>query len=96
VLVPAVLLLAASAGMHVLSFGDPRFHLPFVPLLAVLATGISRWRAGVHAWRLVVAAAVFVWLASAWATQLATYAAALIRLVAPGGSSIALSFDDLL
>jgi 4-amino-4-deoxy-L-arabinose transferase-like glycosyltransferase len=96
VLVPSALFLAATTAMHMVSFGDPRFHLPFVPVLAVLATGGARWRDGVHRWRLALLALLVVWLAIAWAAQLDTYRAALIKLAAPGGSSLALSFDDLL
>ena len=59
VLWPTATFLGASVVMHLVAFGDPRFHLPFVPLLAVLATGLSRGTA-IVGWRLVVAIVVLV------------------------------------
>jgi 4-amino-4-deoxy-L-arabinose transferase-like glycosyltransferase len=96
VIVPCGLFLATTAVMHLVSFGDPRFHLPFVPVLAVLATGLARWQHGGVPWRGVVAAIVMLLLALVWREQLAVYWAALIRLTAPGGWNSQLSFDDLL
>ena len=48
---PAVSFLGAAVALSLVAFGEPRFHLPFVPVLAVLATGLAGWRAGVHRWR---------------------------------------------
>ena len=92
----ALAFVGTSAAMHLLSFGDPRFHLPFVPLLAVIATRLEQIGAGVHRWRTILAGAIVVALALAWAPQLATYLDALHSLAAPGGSSRPLSYDDLL
>lgn len=88
--------LGASLAMHLLAFGDPRFHLPFVPLLAVLATGLAAGWPAVRSWRLGVAALALAALSLAWAPQLAVYWRALVRLAAPDGSQSALPFDDLL
>jgi 4-amino-4-deoxy-L-arabinose transferase-like glycosyltransferase len=96
VLAPCGLFLIVSVAMHLVSFGDPRFHLPFVPILAVLATGLERWRNGLVPWRAVAAAALIVLLAIAWRDQVAVYSEALRRLAAPGGWTTQLSFDDLL
>ncbi len=96
VFVPCVLFLLASAAMHIVSFGDPRFHLPLVPVLAVLATGLARWRVGVIPWRVVMAAVLGIWLFSVWSRQVATYLPALIKLAEPNGWTSQLSFDDLL
>ena len=96
VLQPCALFLLAAMLMHLVSFGDPRFHLPFVPVLAVLATGVWGWRNGVIRWRAIAAAVVLIWLGIAWTPQLSTYRPALSRLLMPDGSHSYLSFDDLL
>lgn len=86
--------LGASVALHLATFGDPRFHLPFVPLMAVMAAtprvgGVdARWR-----W---VAIAVCALMAVAWYAQL-DYSMPIIRLlIAPGGWQRPVSFDDLL
>jgi 4-amino-4-deoxy-L-arabinose transferase-like glycosyltransferase len=93
---PAVCYLVAAAALSVIAFGEPRFHLPFVPVLAVLATGAARWREGWHRGALVVAAAVLVGLGVVWAGQLGNYLGYLPELAQPGGWQRALSFDDVL
>ena len=89
-------LVAATLAMHVISFGDPRFHLPLVPVFALIAARFARWRSGFHRGRLVLAAVVLLLLVLPWSAQLATYWAALLKLTAPGGWNSQLSFDDLL
>ena len=93
---PAIVLVAASAGLALLAFGDPRFHLPLIPALAVLAAGAPRARQGLHRGGAVVVALAIAALLPAWASQYATYRDALDRLATPGGAHAALSFDDLL
>jgi len=93
---PAVCYLVAAAALSVIAFGEPRFHLPFVPVLAVLATGAARRREGWHRGALVVGAAVLVVLGVVWAGQLGNYLGYLPDLARPGGWQRALSFDDVL
>ncbi len=95
VLRPSVTLLAATAVMHALTFGDPRFHLPVVPILAVLATGIATWRRPGW-WRICVGALVLAFLLHSWQSQLSIYLMALPRLVQPDGWKSQLFIDDLL
>lgn len=95
-LATALTFVATSTAMHLLSFGDPRFHLPFVPLLAVMATRLEQLRSGLHRGRAIAAVVVVIALATAWAPQLATYLEAVRSLAAPGGSARPLSYDDLL
>jgi 4-amino-4-deoxy-L-arabinose transferase-like glycosyltransferase len=97
VLVPALVFIAAIAMLHVMSFGDPRYHLPIVPVLAVLATGLARAVAnGVSPSRLASGVVIVALLATAWSAQLSTYRAALGKLTAPTGWNSQLSYDDLL
>jgi 4-amino-4-deoxy-L-arabinose transferase-like glycosyltransferase len=96
VLMPSLMFLSVTLAMHIFTFGDPRYHLPMVPVLAVLATGMARWTNGISPLRLAVAAVVLALLAIAWWTHLTTYWAALVRLVAPDGWRSQLAYDDLL
>jgi 4-amino-4-deoxy-L-arabinose transferase-like glycosyltransferase len=96
VLMPSLIFLSLTLAMHTLTFGDPRYHLPMVPVLAVLATGMARWRNGISPLRLALAAVALVLLAIAWGTHLATYWTALVRLAAPDGWRSQLAYDDLL
>jgi hypothetical protein len=89
-------LIAATVAMHLISFGDPRFHLPLVPVFAVMAARLGRCRSGFHLRRLIVAAILLLVLVLPWSVQLATYWAALRKLTGPGGWNSQLSFDDLL
>ncbi|MEZ5290816.1 MAG: hypothetical protein R2745_07015 [Vicinamibacterales bacterium] len=74
----------ATCVLHALSFGESRFHLPLVPILAVAASlsvpgqVAARWRVG-------AAAVVFAALAVAWTTQAGELVGALARLRAPDG-----------
>ncbi len=96
VLMPSLIFLSLTLAMHTLTFGDPRYHLPMVPVLAVLATGMARWRNGVSPLRLALAGAALALLAIAWWTQFALYWSVLVKLAAPGGWVSQLAYDDLL
>jgi 4-amino-4-deoxy-L-arabinose transferase-like glycosyltransferase len=93
---PAVCFLGTAISLSVVSFGEPRFHLPFVPVLAVLATGLSGRHAGIQGWRAFAAAALLVFLATQWAPQLGNYVHHLRLMAAPDGWRHQLSFDELL
>ena len=93
---PAVTFLGTAVALSLVTFGEPRFHLPFVPVLAVLATGLAGWRAGVHRWRAVAALALLLFLAVVWSAQLANYLHYLRLMSEPDGWRRQLSFDDLL
>jgi 4-amino-4-deoxy-L-arabinose transferase-like glycosyltransferase len=94
--VPAVCFLGTAVALSLVSFGEPRFHLPFVPVLAVLAAGLAGPRAGFHRWRAWTAAAVVVFLAAQWAPQLGNYVHHLRLMAGPDGWRHQLSFDELL
>jgi hypothetical protein len=80
---------AATAALHVLSFGESRFHLPLVPMLAVAASLGGAPGAGrtPRDWRATAAALVLAALALAWITQAPELLHALGRLREPGGWS---------
>lgn len=96
VLIPSLLFAVMTMLMHVLSFGDPRYHLPLVPLLAVMVTGLFRAANGFSRARASIAAAIVALLMTAWYSQLATYSSTLHRLSQPDGWHSHLSYDDLL
>ena len=87
----------ATAALHVASFGESRFHLPLVPLLAVLASlgGVARgvsvgrrvWRRRCAPGRAVVVGLIVVALAVVWVRQWPELRASAERLRAPGGWS---------
>ncbi len=79
-------LVAVTTVLHVVSFGESRFHLPLVPLLAVLAA--ARWPTWRHVpWpRAVAAGTAVVFLAWAWTTQLPELSQRLDTLRQPNGS----------
>jgi 4-amino-4-deoxy-L-arabinose transferase-like glycosyltransferase len=52
VLWPTGLYLLSAIAMHAISIGDGRFHLPMVPVFAVLATGLAQARKGFNKVRL--------------------------------------------
>ncbi len=93
---PALFFVAGTVVMHAASFGDPRFHLPLVPVLAVLATGLSRQPRRMIATRVAWLVVLYICLVPAWYAQLANYMDHLPVLTAPGGWRSHLSFDDLL
>lgn len=81
-----VTLVLATTAVHVLSFGESRFHLPLVPLLA--ATASLRWppRDGVSPTRATGAAMVLALFIAAWTWQLPEMWKRLDTIRAPGGS----------
>lgn len=82
---PCVSFAVAFSALHLVAFGDPRFHLPLVPVLAVLATGIPGWRAGADRRWLVPGLLLLLWLVVAWVTQFDRYWTLLGDVAAPGG-----------
>lgn len=85
------LILAASL-LHVLSFGESRFHLPFVPLLAAAAT--LGWRAPLRLppTRTAAMTIVFGMLLWAWAGQLPALWHRVDAIRQPGGSQTFLEY----
>jgi hypothetical protein len=89
-----------TAFVHVLSFGESRFHLPLVPLLAVLAASgwaVLRgegWDAlrGLGGGRLGLIVAVAVAAAAHWTAELIGYWPRLQILLAPGGHRAAFPY----
>lgn len=91
---PIAVFLGASVALHLATFGDPRFHLPFVPLMAVVAAGPGA--GGGRPRGTWIAIAVSALMAAAWYAQL-DHSMPIIRLlIAPGGWQRPVSFDDLL
>jgi hypothetical protein len=80
---------AATCALHVASFGESRFHLPLVPVLAVMASlafapsGEPRGRRS--RLRIAAAAIVLVILGVVWTSQAPELLGALERLRAPDG-----------
>lgn len=91
---PVAVFLAASAGLHLITFGDPRFHLPFVPPMAVVAT--AAWRPGRPSRWSWLALAACALMAVAWYAQWVHSMPFIRLLIAPGGWQRPVSFDDLL
>jgi 4-amino-4-deoxy-L-arabinose transferase-like glycosyltransferase len=79
----------ATAALHVLSFGESRFHLPLVPLLAVVASlGAPQRPAPPRSpLRVAVAAVTLAALSVAWGSQWQDLHTAMERLKAPDGWS---------
>lgn len=96
VVAPSLVFLLSAAALHLLSFGDPRFHLPFVPVMAVLATRSGRSPRTMAPRRALCLAALFARMLPAWHAQLSNYLDHLPILAAPGGWRSHVSFDDLL
>lgn len=89
----------ATAALHLVSFGESRFHLPLVPVLAVAASlgggrvsAASAISAPARAVRRVAAVAIVAVLALGWAGQFGELAAALTRLRAPDGWTSAIPY----
>ncbi len=82
-------MVAATAALHVISFGESRFHLPLVPLLAVVAslgwTVDGRGGRGRPVARVAVAALLIAGVAVAWAGQWGELRGQWQRLQAPDG-----------
>lgn len=96
VLLSGLILLLGTVALHVVFFGDSKYHLPMVPLLAVLTTGLARWHQGIGRWRLVAGVLIVLWLAVPWSKQDATFLNMLPTLAAPDGWKSCLIYDDLL
>ena len=79
-------LIAVTTALHIASFGESRFHLPLVPVLAVLAA--CRWPSWHRVpWPRAIAAAMAVmFLAWAWTTQLPELSHRLDTVRQPNGS----------
>lgn len=75
----------ATCALHVASFGESRFHLPLVPVLAVAASLGAGPLAAAGRGRLVAAALVVAALAVAWTAQAPELLEALTALRAPDG-----------
>ncbi|MFN7979292.1 MAG: hypothetical protein U0P30_14240 [Vicinamibacterales bacterium] len=78
--------------LHVASFGESRFHLPLVPVLAVAASLGHGPVSNAGASRLVAAIVVVALLAVAWTSQAPELVSALLRLRAPDGWTAALPY----
>ena len=77
----------ATIALHVASFGESRFHLPLVPVLAAAASLGAMPLASTPRARLVIAGAVVALLAVVWAGQAPELLDALAALRAPNGWS---------
>lgn len=79
----------ATAALHLLSFGESRFHLPLVPLLAVVASlgAAQRPAPARRSVRIAVVAVILAALSVAWVGQWQELRSALERLKAPDGWS---------
>lgn len=83
----------ASAMLHVVSFGESRFHLPLVPFMAVAASLGAGTRAVVPLRaRTALLALLLVALAAAWIGQARELGDRLSRLRQPGGWSSHLEY----
>lgn len=80
------LLIAIVTMLHAFSFGESRFHLPLIPVLAVLAArGVAATDAPLTRVRLGVCVLLVLALAIAWASQAPELVARLNELAAPDG-----------
>ena len=77
----------ATIALHVASFGESRFHLPLVPVLAAAASLGAMPLASAPRARLVTAGAVVAMLAVVWAGQAPELLDALAALRSPNGWS---------
>jgi len=77
----------ATAALHVTSFGESRFHLPLVPVLAVAASLGTAPLARASRARLLTAGVAVAVLAFAWASQAPELLDALSALRAPNGAA---------
>jgi hypothetical protein len=97
VLLPSLLFVGTTVLMHVILFGEARYHLPLVPLLALFATGVAKWRHGFNPWRLTAATVAILWLAvQSWSPQIGIMRTILPKLAAPDGWTSHLVYDDFL
>lgn len=76
----------ATSALHVLSFGESRFHLPLVPLLAACVP-LSTWRyRPVLRLPLTAAGVALALLVLAWSSQLPEHRERIELLLRPNGS----------
>ncbi len=80
-----LMLLCAIMTLHVISFGESRYHLPLVPVLAILAARAISHHEPYTMRAYVGAAAITVPLVIAWISQLPVLLAQLARLAARDG-----------
>jgi 4-amino-4-deoxy-L-arabinose transferase-like glycosyltransferase len=87
-------LLALVALLHIISFGESRFHLPLVPVLAVLAVrGVTTASTNrLTPVRSVACVVVLLALTVGWANQAPVLLDRLLRLTAPDGWHSALPY----
>jgi 4-amino-4-deoxy-L-arabinose transferase-like glycosyltransferase len=80
-------------GMHLLTYGDARYHLPFVPLLAVMGAGVFAARpAGATRRGTVIAGIVLIALAIVWIADLRELLPKLAIVTGPGGAQAAFPY----
>ena len=87
-------LLVYYVGIHMLILAEPRFHVPLIPLLALLAayTVVDRpWRRA-HRWQKVLAVALILVLMSVWGWEISQDWDLLTRVFGPQGHTIYLSY----
>lgn len=81
-----------TCALHVASFGESRFHLPLVPVLAVAASLGHGPLSNAGVSRLAAAAVIVALLAIAWTSQAPELVSALLRLRAVDGWTAALPY----
>jgi hypothetical protein len=80
-------------AMHLLTYGDARYHLPFVPLLAVMGAGLfARGERRPSRASAVVAAVVLVALAAIWIADLRELLPKFVTVTSPGGAQAAFPY----
>ena len=85
--------IVVTSALHVLTFGESRFHLPLVPLLAAIAPlGWPVSRSTLTPARTVPAIVVALLLALTWAGQVPGLWQRLDAIRRPGGSAIFLDY----
>lgn len=88
------LLLAYYTGVHMLIMAEPRFHVPLLPILAVVAAyalTARPWRES-HLWQRGLALALVALLVVNWGWELARDGDTLIALFGPGGHQLRLPY----
>lgn len=90
--VALVAFVVLTCVLHVASFGESRFHLPLVPVLAVAASLGHGPLPNAGLSRLAAAAVIVGLLAVAWTTQAPELVSALRRLRAPDGAAAGLPY----
>lgn len=88
------LVLAAYTGMHVLILAEPRFHLPLLPILAVLAAHavIDRAWAESRPWQRGMALACIALMVFNWAIELTGDWSTIQLLFGPDGHNLRLTY----